>query len=142
MVKRQSIFLLALVVLLTANLHAAITDGLVSYYPFNSNADDEPIFGIEPWFGSDPQAIIVIGVDDGVLEYLGEVDLDVSPYPRGGGAPPLDIDGLLFDFYGLSVSSYEPAPSFEGISSPITVVPEPATVLLLGLGGLILRKRR
>ncbi len=100
-------------------------------------SNDEPIFGIEPWFGNDSQAIIVIGEDDGVLEYLLPPDRDILPYPpRFDGTPPLDIDGSLFDSYSFSGSSYEPASSF------ITPIPEPATLLLLTLGAVMLRRKR
>ena len=41
-------------------------------------------------------------------------------------------DGVLGDVYAY----------FDGTNTIIAVVPEPATMILLGLGGLLLRKRR
>jgi len=182
-------------------------EGLISQLIQNADvlyAERNGIFRIPETWPSFPEVINPMPTDDGgqiSFEYLVEIDLDVSPYPRGGGAPPLDIDdeavfriyppdwqlqfgppvivgeddGILeyllppdrellsypprfngdmsfglepidiraiFDSYNLNTNSYEPAPSFEGISSSITVVPEPATLLLFAFGGLVLRRKR
>jgi len=109
-------------------------------------SDDEPRFGIEPWF--EPIDFVPGYGGQLNLEDIEHTELQLLPeLPRFNGVPPIDIDGSLFDSYNLSTNSYGIAPSFDVTSSSggvgsVTVVPEPTTVLLLGIGALALRKRK
>ncbi len=43
--RSKSILVVAMVVLVTRNLQADLSDGLVGYWPFNGNANDESYLG-------------------------------------------------------------------------------------------------
>lgn len=43
--KNKTTLILLIMILITGNLHASISDGLVAYYPFNGNANDESGLG-------------------------------------------------------------------------------------------------
>lgn len=101
-----------------------------------ASSGDEPTIGVEPWF----EPIDFVPGYGGQIN-LEDIDIEANlmflpERPRFNGVPPIDIDGSLFDPYGFSGSSYEP------VSSSITAVPEPATLLLLCFGGLVLRRKR
>ena len=90
--------------------------------------------------------------DDGqiILEYLLPPDREILPYPpRFNGAPPIDLTGSIFKPGGGFNTSlldlgvhYEDQISSLSTFSSVNVVPEPATLLLLGTGALTLRKRK
>jgi len=112
---------------------------------------DEPIVGIEPWF-KDNLASQGLDFDPGyggILEYLLPPDRELLPYqPRFNGVPPIEpIDiRTILNSYNLNYNSYGIEPSFDATSysmeGPVVVNPEPATVLLLGIGALALRRRK
>jgi hypothetical protein len=116
-------------------------------------SDDEPIFRVPETWPSFPEIIYPMPISDGgqiILEYLLPPDRDILPYPpRFNGVPPIEpIDiRAIFDSYYLTTNSYGIAPPFDIASSfggvgSVNVVPEPTTVLLLGMGALALRKRK
>lgn len=115
--------------------------------------DDEPTFRVPETWLSFPEVIYPMPIsDDGqiILEYLLPPGREILPYPpRFNGVPPIEpIDiRAIFDSYYLSTNSYGIAPPLDviyasgGVGS-VSVVPEPTTVLLLGMGALALRKRK
>jgi len=127
-----------------------------------ASSGDEPTFGIYPPDWPQPYPVSypsllplepsdIIGGDDPIN--LEDIDLDfkyvlLPERPRFNGVPPIEhIDiGTLFDSYYLSTNTYGIAPSFDVTSYSMersaVAIPEPATVLLLGMGALVLRRRK
>ncbi|MHC4530061.1 MAG: LamG-like jellyroll fold domain-containing protein [Planctomycetota bacterium] len=80
---KQSVLVLAIIVLVAGNLQADLTDGLVGYWPFNGNANDESGGGnhgtvegatlIPDRFGNPDSAYSFDGIDDRIV--IGDVEL-------------------------------------------------------------------
>lgn len=106
------------------------------------------------WVGADPSAIASIQSITEIANNAGDSSLILDPtataYPgwwtvaAADMTEPFDsvIAGAQFDvlFNGLAMGSY----NFDcgGDTLTVNVVPEPVTMVLLGLGGLFLRKRK
>lgn len=65
---------------------------------------------------------------------------DFSGNPMPGAVGNNDIAGWVLAFEGDSFGSYLSA--FDDVGNPGTFIPTPASIALLGLGGLVARRRR
>jgi len=79
-----------------------------------------------------------------VLDELGDsIWSSTLTVPGGGFTKDLEFLGNNVGMVGRhGYSGINPNAVFEAYLDNVTLIPEPATVLLLGLGGLVLRKRR
>ena len=83
------------------------------------------------------------GTDDNVFKFkvdiIGEYATVVEPTPDGN---PFEADGSLRIWFGGYLMDNNNEFTNEGYDGVMTIVPEPATLCLLGLGGLLLRRRK
>ena len=110
-------------------------------------------FFVGPWAAS-PLPPSLIGIVDGLGGFDAKIDalFGASPF-----APPFPGDMVSFTFTAtgvpITIDPYYGQYNGDGVSHPaivgsgddygtVTLIPEPMTIALLGLGGLFLRKRR
>jgi len=125
-------------------------EGYAGFIHLNSNG---------PWFGDEPEG--VVGYEGQITEwtlseiYTGEfldlvltgtavLDKQMDSYPYEDMSPvPVTFE---MGFSGIpeqgSAETYSEGTIFGTPSYVVFTIPEPATMVLLGLGGLFLRKRR
>jgi hypothetical protein len=64
---------------------------------------------------------------------------------QAGGTPKRTLNGTLVQFNAVTAPvtlHLVDGNTCTAIGNPVTLTPEPATICLLGLGGLLLRKRK
>lgn len=69
-------------------------------------------------------------------------DFDKTVFPGSPVFPPLPVSLNLADFESRAFTAIDKGVVFEGTVTRLTLIPEPATLLLLGLGAVMLRRKQ